>query len=171
MTKGLQRSLSRGPKSTRGMVTERLVLNEQLAFTGSTGAAIFSAIALAGLPEGNILLHGAVSNLTFTGPDSDDLADDFQGDYSIGTTPVDDATLSGNDVNVISSTSIPAADAEVSADVRAENATQAVIDNTDGSGELNLNVLLDADEVTDGETLNVSVTGTLDVAYTVLGDD
>ena len=109
MTKGLQRSLSRGPKSTRGMVTERLVLNEQLAFTGSTGAEIFSAI--------------------------------------------------------------PAADAEVSADVRAENATQAVIDNTDGSGELNLNVLLDADEVTDGETLNVSVTGTLDVAYTVLGDD
>lgn len=169
--KGLPRSLSRGPKARRATVVERLTLNEVLTFTGATGVAVFATKALTGLPEGNILLLGAVSNLTFTGPTSADLADDFQGDYGIGTTAASDATITGADVDLIGSTQIPAATAEVSANVRATNATQAIIDNTTGAGAINLNVLLDADEVANTKAVDITVTGTVDIAYIVLGDD
>jgi hypothetical protein len=169
--KGLQRSLSRASAARKDTNVARLVVTAALTFTGASGVAVFATSALAGLPEGNILLLGAVANMTFTGPTSANLANDFQGDFSLGTTPADDATLSGTDVDLIASTAIPAATAEVSAGVRATNATQAVIDNTDGTAEMNLNVLLDADEVTDGESVVITVTGTVDVAYIVLGDD
>lgn len=171
MTKGLQRSLSRGPKATKDVVTERLVLNTVMAFTGETDAAVEATAYLANLPEGNILLLGAVANLTFTGPTSDDLANDFQGDFGIGTTPADDNTISGTDVDIVGSTAIAAATAEVSAGNRGTNATQAIIDNTAGTGEMNLNVLLDANEVTNAEEVSITVTGTVDLAYIVLGDD
>lgn len=169
--KGLKRSLSRGAQATRDVVTVRLSINEALSFTGSTGVAVMATAPIAGLPEGNILLLGAVANLTFTGPTSADLADDFQGDYGLGTTPASDNTITGADVDIVGSTAIPAATSEVSAGVRGANATQAIIDNTDGSAELNLNVLLDADEVTNAVAVVVTVTGTVDVAYIVLGDD
>lgn len=171
MGKGLPRSLSRGDKARKSVNVARLVVDESLSFTGSTGVAVSATGVLDGLPEGNILLLGAVANLTFTGPTSANLTDDFQGDYSIGTTPTADATLSGTDADLIGSTAIPAATAEVSANVRATNATQAIIDNTAGTAEINLNVALDADEVTDATTVAVAVTGTVDIAYIVLGDD
>ena len=171
MTKGLQRSLSRGPKATQNVVTDRLALNVALTFTGATGVAVMATAVIAGLPEGNILLLGATANLTFTGPTSANLTDDFQGDYGIGSTPADDNTITGTDVNLVGSTAIAAATAEVSASNRGVNAAQAVLDNTDGAGEVNLNVLLDADEVTNGEDVVVTVTGSVDVAYIVLGDD
>lgn len=170
--KGLQRSLSRGPKATKDVNVARLVLDESITFTGSTGVAVGGTAVLDTLPQGNILLLGAVANLTFTGPTSANLANDFQGDYAIGTAPTADNDLSDtNEANIIASTAIPAATAEVSANVRATNATQAIIDNTAGDMELNLNVLLDADEVTNGEDVAIAITGTVDVAYIVLGDD
>jgi hypothetical protein len=172
MAKGYPRGLARGNKAKKDSNTIRLTLDEALTFTGATGAAVFATKALEGLPEGNILLLGAVSNLTFTGPTSANLANDFQGDYSIGTAPTADNDLSDtNEANIIASTPIPAATAEVSANVRATNATQAIIDNTAGDMEVNLNVLLDADEVTNGEDVDITVTGTVDIAYIVLGDD
>ena len=171
MAKGLPRSLARGDKARKGTVTARLVLDKTLTFTGSTGVAVFATTPLDGLPEGNILLLGAVSNLTFTGPTSANLADDFQGDYGVGTTPAVDATITGADVDLIGSTAIPAATSEVSANVRGTNAAQSILDNTAGTGEINLNVLLDADEVADGEDIDLTITGTIDIAYVVLGDD
>ena len=76
--KGLQRSIARGSKAKRDVVTERLALNVELTFTGATGAAVFATTVLTGLPEGNILLLGAVANLTFSGSGSDaNLANDF----------------------------------------------------------------------------------------------
>lgn len=171
--KGLQRSIARGSKAKRDVVTERLALDVALTFTGATAAAVYATTVLTGLPEGNILLLGAVANLTFSGSGSDaNLTDDFQGDYAIGTAPTADNDLAdAGEANIIASTAIPAATAEVSANVRATNAVQAILDNTAGDLELNLNVLLDADEVTNAQTAVVTVTGTVDVAYIVLGDD
>jgi hypothetical protein len=169
--KGLQRSLSRGPKATKDVNVARLVVDQSLSFTGVTDTALFATKVLAALPEGNILLLGAVANLTFTGPTSANLTNDFEGDVSLGTAPTADNDLAdANEANIIASTAIPAATAEV-ATVRATNATQAIIDNTDGSGEINLNVLLDANEVTNAQTVAIRVTGTVDIAYIVLGDD
>ena len=171
MSKGLPRSLSRGKAMAQTTKKLRLSVNEELLFTGDSGNAIEATANVAGLPEGNILLLGSVSNLTFTGPTDANLADDFEGDYGIGSTAADDNTISGTDVDIIGSTAIPAATAEVSADVRATNATAAIIDNTEGTAAVNLNVLLDADEVGDTEEVTVTVTGTIDIVYSVLGDD
>ena len=171
MTKGLPRSLSRANPQAAATQKIRLQVNEAMSFTGIASGAIMATANLSGLPEGNILLLGIVSNLTFTGPTSANLADDFQGDYGIGTTPADDATISAADVDLIGSTAIPAATAEVSASVRATNATQAIIDNTAATAEMNLNVLLDTTEVADGEVVIITVTGTVDFVYSVLGDD
>lgn len=171
MGKGLPRSLSRA----KGIVTPtkklRISLNEAMTFTGSTGVAVFATAVIGDFEEGNVCILGAVSNLTFTGPTSANLADDFQGDYGIGSTATADATIGGTDANIIPSTAIPAATAEVSANVRAALAAPVTLDNTDGSLEVNLNVALDADEVTDGEEVVVTVTGTVDIVYAILGDD
>ena len=171
MTKGLPRSLSRGPRAQRMVVKESLQIDVDLSFTGATGVVVFATVPISFLEEGNVLLLGAVANLTFSGPTSANLTDDFQGDYSLGSTATDDITLDGTDVDVIGSTAIPAATAEVSANVRGVNAAQAVINNTAAAGVINLNVLLDADEVTDAQTVILTVTGTVDIAYIVLGDD
>ena len=171
MTKGLPRSLSRGKPIDQAIRKLRIGVNETMTFTGATGFAVFATAPIAGLPEGNVLLLGAVANLTFTGPTSANLTDNFQGDYGVGTTPASDATISGADVDIIGATAIPAATAEVSANVRATNSTTAIIDNTAGTGEVNLNVLLDANEVTNAQDVDIVVSGTIDIAYSILGDD
>lgn len=171
MTKGLPRSLSRAKAIDVACKKLRITVDESMTLTGDSGNAIFQTAVVGGLPEGNILIHGAVSNLTFTGPTSANLADDFQGDYAVGTAPTADTTLNGSEVDIIASTAIPAATSEVSANVRSANATQVIVDNTASTLEVNLNVTLDADEVTDGEDVAVAVTGTIDIVYSVLGDD
>lgn len=169
--KGLPRSLARANALTTPVKKITLAISEVMTFTGATGVVSMATAPISDFPEGNILLLGAVSNLTFTGPTSDNLTNDYQGDYGIGTTPASDATISAGDVDIIGATAIPAATGEVSANVRATNATAAILDNTDGSLEINLNVLLDANEVTDGESVDVTVTGTVDILYAALGDD
>lgn len=170
MSKGLPRSLSRGDQSRQEIVKISISVNEAMTFTGSTGVAVDQTAPIGALPEGNICLLGAVANLTFTGPTSADLANDFQGDYGLGSTPADDNTITGADVDLVASTAIAAATAEVSANNRGTGAA-SIIDNTDGTGEINLNVLLDADEVTNAQSVVITVTGTVDLAFTVLGDD
>lgn len=171
--KGLQRSISRGPRATKEINTLRLTLSAvALSLTGSTAVAVFDTTMLSGLPEGNLLLLGAVANLTFSGSGADaNLTDTFNGDFSLGTTPADDNTLTAGDVDIIGSTAMAQAVAEVSGPNRAANAVQAIIDNTAGTAELNLNVLLDADQVTNAATSVVTVDGTVDISYIVLGDD
>lgn len=169
MGKGLPRSLSRGAEPRQEIVKKRIAINETMSFTGSTGVAVFATAAISDFVAGNVALLGAVANVTLTGPTSANLADDFQGDIGFGSTPASDATLSGADVDIVASTAIPAASAEVST-VRATGAA-AILDNTDGSLEINMSVLLDADEVTNGETVDITVTGELWLIYSMLGDD
>ena len=170
MGKGLPRSLGRGKNPIGKIKRKTITINEAMSFTGVTDTAVFATAVVGDFEEGNILTLGGVANLTFTGPTSANLADDFQGDVAVGSTPADDNTVTGADVDVIASTAIPAASSEVSS-VRATGTSVAMLDNTDGSLEINLNVLLDANEVTNGETVEITVTGELEIAYIVLGDD
>lgn len=169
MGKGLPRSLGRGINPVGQIKRKTISIDETMSFTGSTGAAVFATAVISDFEEGNISLIGAVLNATLTGPTSADLVDTYEGDISVGTTPADDNTLTGADVDIVASTAIPAAVAEV-ATVRATGAA-SIVDNTDGSLEMNLNVLLDADEVTDAASVNIAVTGTLSIHYAILGDD
>jgi hypothetical protein len=171
MGKGLPRSLSRGPALLDELRKETIAINTTISVTGGAGSADFATAVLGDFPEGNVLFLGAVANLTFTGPTSANLADDWQGDFAIGTVPTADNSLGdAGEANMIASTAIPAATVEVSS-VRGAGATTAIFDNTDGSLEINLNVLLDDGEVGNTETVEITVTGELYVAYTMLGDD
>lgn len=171
--KGLPRSLSRGNPQQLPIVKRRVKIDELLELTGVTDTKVGATAVLGGLPEGNILLLGAVGYLRLAGSgDTDELADDFEGDFSVGTVANADADLSdGGEADILPSTAIGPATDEVSALTRAANATPAILDNTDGSLELNLNVLLDANEVDNGAEVELRATGHLDIAYIVLGDD
>ena len=99
------------------------------------------------------------------------MVDDFEGDFSVGTTGTEDVTLDGTDVDILPSTALPAATAEVGVRTRAVNAAQAILDNTDGSLEININALIDAADITDGESVVLTINGEIELCYIVLGDD
>lgn len=175
MTKGLQRSLSRAPKGRATAapalpVVQRFEVSAlTLTVDGATGVGFGSAVA-GDFPEGNINFLGAVAQLQFTGPTDAGLVDTWEGDYGVGTTPAADATISGSDVDIVGSTALAAATAEVSPSTRGIGATPAVFDNTDGSLELNISLLVDdADISADG--IDMTVSGWIEVTFAVLGDD
>lgn len=171
--KGLQRSIARGPKGTRGTLKKAFVLStETISVVGATGVG-FGTLVLGGLPEGNLVMLGAVANISFSGTGSDaNLGDTWSGDFGIGTTPASDGTLGGGDDDIIASTAIGAATAEVIAQARYTSALAdhgAIVDNTAGTAEINLNLLIDDADI--GGTSVITIAGTVDIAYMILGDD
>lgn len=171
MGKGLPRSHGRGLVKSP---VNKLVLSVKdvaVSVAGTSGVGWGTAV-IGDLPEGNILLLGAVSYFTFTGPTSASLSDTFDGDYAIGSAPTADATLSGSEVDIIQSTSLGAATAEVSPRARGTSAGSAagvILDNTNGSLELNLQLLVDDADIS--ATVAMTASGTLYLSYIVLGDD
>lgn len=145
------------------------VENKTLTVDGASGVG-FGTVVIGDLPEGNILILGAVSYMQFTGPTSGDLDDDWAGDYGIGSTPAGDATLTGADVDIIGSTALAAATAEASPLTRGALIPTAIFDNTDGSLEINLSLLVD-DANIGADDLDFTVDGHLHLSYIKLGDD
>lgn len=173
MTKGLQRSLSRGPKSSADITKQTIVLDNATVVVSATGAAIgFGNAVIGDFAEGNILVLGIGGTLGLSGSGADaNLVDTWSGDFGIGSTPADDATISAGDVDIVASTAIGPATAEAIADFRVAAAPSVLLDNTDGSLEINLNVLIDAADITDDQSVTLTLSGSLQIAYLVLGDD
>lgn len=174
MGKGLPRSHSRGVFTEKPIVKLNIPLNGLVVNVDAVSTAIgWGTSVIRGLPEGNLLFLGAVANLQFSGSGADaNLADTWAGDYAIGTAPTADLTLAGAEVDIIPSTALAAATAEVSPITRGESTANAVMfDNTDGSLELNLQVLIDAADIVDDENVDLTVEGLLSIAFIVLGDD
>lgn len=172
MGKGLPRSMSRGAPQRQIIRKHTVKINHSVSVT-ATGAAVgFGTSVIGDLPEGNVLFLGAIGYVQLSGSGSDaNLDATWDGDFSIGTSPTADVTLSGTEVDILASTALGAATAEVSPRVRAANATQSILDNTDGAMELNLNVLVDAANIADGSTVSLTATGILQIAYIVMLDD
>jgi len=173
MVKGLQRSISRGHPQARDIIKETIIANEApITIDGATGIG-FGSLTFGDFPEGNILFLGAAAYMTISGPTSADLSDTWAGDFGMGTIPASDGTITAGDIDLIGSTALAAATAEVSPRTRgiSVNAdTGEVHDNTDGSLEINLNVLIDdADISADG--IECTVSGELHISYVMLGDD
>lgn len=166
--KGLVRSLSRGLSGLPIVKQNIKVKNVPVSVAGTTGVGFGTAV-VGDFPQGNILLLGAVSYLKFSTVDADVQAT-FDGDYAIGTTPNADVSLTGTEVNIIPSTALGAATAGVSPEVRgASTANGVIFDNTDGSLELNLNLLIDDANISG--TGDMLANGRIHIAYVVLGDD
>lgn len=168
MSKGLPRSLSRGAPALNPIIKQTFTVSAlAISVAGTTGVG-FGTVVIGDLPEGNILFLGAIAYFQFNSADTDITAT-YDGDYAIGTAPTADATLSGAEVDIIPSTALGAATAGLSPMVRGANATQAMFDNTDGSLELNLNLLID--DATISGTADMTASGFVQLAYIVLGDD
>lgn len=174
MTKGLQRSLSRGNKADKDSVKDRIVLSGMVVSVTSVGAAIgFGSVVVGDFPEGNILVLGVGGTIGFAGSGADaNLSDTWSGNFGIGTTPASDATITAGDVDLIASTALGPAAAEVIAPARVAAALlPTMFDNTDGSLEININVLVDAADIVDDQVVDITLSGMIDIAYIVLGDD
>lgn len=167
--KGLPRSLSRGAPQLQPMRRQRITLAAlALVSSGASGVG-FGTVVAGDFPEGNIVFHAAVANLQFTGSSVGTTAT-WTGNFSIGTTPTADATLSSTDANIIASAALAAATAKVSPITRATNVTPLALDNTDGSLEINLNFII-ADAEVSADNQNFTVSGWIEILYSVLGDD
>lgn len=173
MSKGLPRSLSRGSAQRQEIIKETVVVRDATVTVSATGAAIgFGSAVIGDFPEGNILFLGAVAYMQFSGSGSDaNLTADWEGDFGVGSTPAGDATITGTDVDIVASTALAAATAEVGDRTRGVNAAQAMLDNTDGSLEINLNVLIDAADITNDESVDLTANGEVFISYVILGDD
>lgn len=169
--KGLPRSLSRGPRESRPIVTQRIRLSGvSITVDGATGVG-FGSVPIYPLPEGNVVLLSAIAYAKFTKTTAG-ITDTFTGNFGVGTTPADDGTISGADVLAVDSTAIGAATAGVSARIRGVQASPAtkIIDNTAGNIDIYLNLLI-ADAAINADDQNVLADIELDLAYIVMNDD
>lgn len=178
MVKGLQRSLSRGPGVNALSQVKRLniPLRDLSVTVTSVAAAIgFGSAVIRGLPEGLIQYLGASMEIVLAGNGADaNLSDTWAGDCGVGTTPAADATISGADVDILASTALAAATAEASPLtplVSTATEAPATFDNTAGDLELNLNVLIDAADIVDDQSVILLANGVLQIAYIDLGDN
>jgi hypothetical protein len=169
MTKGMPRVLARQPAQAQAVRRQRVKLSDLALRTSGASGVGFGTAVIGDLPQGNILFLGATAYLQFTKLDSGTTAT-FDGDYSVGTTATADATLGTTDANIIGSTALGAATAGLSPVARGEGATAAMLDNTDGSLELNLNLIID-DAAVSADDQDFTVDGVVDLIYAVLGDD
>lgn len=136
------------------------------------GAPGRGSVAILGLPQGNILFLGAVAYLRFTTADADIIAA-FDGDFSLGTVPTADNDLvDAGEADIVPSTPLGAATAKVSPYVRGASGAALngiILDNTDGSLEVNLNLLIDDTSI--AGAADFVVDGVVRLAYIVMGDD
>ena len=170
MAKGLTRSLGRGDALERIAPFNLNIPIRDLEVAITEDTSGWGTAVLDALPEGNVLFLGAVLYLDSMERGDENLAATFDGDFSLGSTATANTTLSGDNVDLIASTSTETAVGGVSSENRGASGTAVkVIDNTGGDKALNLNVLTDAGDTTDNSSLTVN--GSLHVAYIMLGSD
>jgi len=176
MTKGLQRSLGRAPLQDSDVSLRSLKMTvpftaKNITINGATGVG-FGSVVLANFPEGNIQFEGAVVNVSFLEADAG-IIDTWSGDFSIGTTPASDGTLSAGDVDLIASTALGAASGGAVATTRVASLVAVagtIHDNTANTLEVNFNMLIDDASISANGTI-MTITGELVLTYNVLGDD
>ncbi len=174
MSKGLARSLSRGSEDAQKIVKEKISFSKSVDITGGAGVVDPATMQIAALPTGNILFLGAVAYISVDGGSDTHIIDNWDGDYGIGTIPNADADLGdAGDDDIIASTAISAgASDKLAPSTRGASTTTEhglIIDNTGGTLEINLNLLIDDNVITDTEDGTFVVAGDLYIAYTVLG--
>jgi hypothetical protein len=144
--------------------------------TGAVGTADAGTFVIQGLPQGNLLFLGAVSYVQVDGGSDTHIINDWNGDFSIGTVPQNDVDLAdAGEANIIASTPLDAGASNkitpVTRGTHTASDTGVILDNTDGSLELNFNLLLDSGVITDNQLGTFTVTGVVHVVLIVLGDD
>lgn len=170
MGKGLPRSIAQAGSLAPIKKQTILLRSVPISVLAVTTAVGWGTAVIGGLPEGNLLVHGAIANLTFTGTDANVIAT-WSGNFSLGSAATADFTLSGSEVDFISSTAVGPAVAKVSPTTRGANGTGFMLDNTDKLLKVNLNLIINAADIVDSTTAALLVTGEVYLVYTIMGDD
>lgn len=169
--KGLARSIGRGSPQQAPIVKQKVFLTAVPISATCVGSAVgFGTAVIGDIPEGNLLLLGAIAYLQFSSS-SANLITTYSGNFSIGSAPTADNALTGSEVDFIPSTAISAATAKVTPVLRGANGTVILLNNTDTTLELNLNILIAAASITDDTTAALTVSGFVELAYIMLGDN
>ena len=169
MPKGLHYSLKRG--SPQEIPVRRLKIANyfNIDLAGTTGVGFGSAV-IGDFPEGNILVVGCVTYVAVVATLGAGIVTTWDGDFALGTLAADDGSLTGGDVNIMPATELPQAVAGVVARTRNVGVSGAVLDNTDGSAEVNLNINVDDADIS-ADTPTIRVFAELELIYSMLGDD
>lgn len=169
--KGLPRSLAKAGLLQTSVAIASIPVRD-LSIAVADGVPGFGTAVIAGLPQGNLLFLGAVGYLQLSTTDADVIAA-FTGAFSVGTVgTVDGDVADAGEADILPSTTLTAATAQVSPYTRAASTDAlggGIFDNTDGSLELNLNLLIDDASISGAATFTAE--GVLHIAYIKLGDD
>jgi hypothetical protein len=173
MAKGLPRSLGRSAALQSAVKKLTIPLRSVPVVVTSTGIAIgWGTSVISGLPEAHLRVMAVACSMTLSGNGADaNLSDTWAGDFGIGTTPANDATITAGDVDLIASTALAAATAEVSPTVVVANGVDLILDNTDGLLEVNLNVLVDAADIVDDQSVTLTADGVVEITVITMLDD
>lgn len=175
MAKGLPRSTSSLKAVTnplRVIPIRNAVLN-----VAAAGAGIgFGSVVVGDFLSGDILLLGASCNLQITTASANITNATLVYTFSVGTAPTVAGALTTNEADVIQSTATGAATAKLSPLTRGRTANTSglltnnasILDNQNGSLELNLSCFVAAADITDATNADLIVNGYLSVAYLVL---
>lgn len=158
------------PKICKDAVRKHTIKFDE-TFAIADGAPGYGTAVISGLPEGNILVLGAVMNVQFTAG-AGGMSDTWDGDFSLGSAADADGSLAAGEVDLIASTATVQAVAGVSSGNRGATATAIaglILDNTQGDLELNLNLIVDDADIDAVDTCRAQ--GVLYIVYAVLGDD
>lgn len=174
--KGLQRSLARGPASQRGVIRYNVPINTSITVTGVSGAVDAGTAVLGALPQGNLLLMGAVLYASIDASGDANIINAWAGDFGVGYAANADTDLSdAQEDGIIASTALAAdAGGKLAPTTRAistQSEHSKIVNNTDGTLEVNFNLLIDDNSITDTEGVTFAVTGSLHLVLIVLGDD
>jgi hypothetical protein len=169
MSKGFPRAIANNPQVAQ---TRAIPVKDLPLLVTATGAGVgFGSAVAGGLPQGNVLILGATSYLSFSTEDDDVVDAAFPSTYGIGTTVDANGAIAGTEEDIIAEVTNGAATAKVTPVVRGVGAG-LMVDNTAADVDLNINfALTDEADITDGTTAPFLVNGTIYLAYLVLGDD
>lgn len=142
------------------------------------GAAVaFATAVIGGLPEANLWIGAAFGYFQVTDVGGAGLIAAFQGNLAVGSAPTADATLNNAEVDILPSTAftassgatprVRAAPASAGTNIMTNNAV--VLDNTDGSLELNANITIADTSISAQATVRVQ--GEIHMVMATMGDD
>lgn len=185
MAKGYPRGASRAAIGTEQFVRRLRYPISATVTAAAAGAGVgFGTVVIGAMPEGNVLLLGAGGYFSFSSASANLIAT-WAGNFGVGSVVTAAGALTTTEVNIISSSPIAASVAKVSNGNRGLYATGSsnaaasaftanapvMINNVAKGVNLNFNIAVNAADITDATSAAVVVTGYLDIAFMVLGDN
>jgi hypothetical protein len=137
---------------------------QSISVLAVTTAIGFGSCVIGDFPNKRLYIRGIKASLGFVKQDANIIAT-WSGAWSLGSTPTADLTLAGTDVDIIPSTSVgPAVAGRIVAPaVGSEVLVTTEITRTwTAAEELNLNLIVNAADITDSTTGVVKVFGYID---------